>query len=92
VVALAYQQHDMDFLWTAVGSVTVFALLDAYYLGLERRFRDFYHGVAAKSLDHAADLAINGERGGIIGALGSFSVWGFYGPQLLLAIGLALHR
>src|SRR4051794_37598188 len=40
--ALAKSDANQDFAWIACGVIVVFGFLDAYYLALERKFRDLY--------------------------------------------------
>lgn len=63
--------------------IILFAALDLYYLRLERAFRNTYKTVASRPLSQAPDLAI--DKGEIdTDAWKSFSIWGFYVPQIVL--------
>ncbi|PZQ63246.1 MAG: hypothetical protein DI570_09795 [Phenylobacterium zucineum] len=74
--------------------VLIFAVLDAYYLGLERAFRDHYAEVVDRDVALAADLhisaritAVNAIRRSIF----SVSVLGFFVPlALILFVALSL--
>ena len=69
--------------------IILFGVLDAYYLGLERRFRECYESFAKKlhegnaKIDDvfvvAPKLAIRGLFVEAFQAFTSFSVWPFYG-------------
>ncbi|MDW8015378.1 MAG: hypothetical protein RMK19_05145 [Bacteroidia bacterium] len=72
----------------------LFMFLDAYYLALERCFRQQYNQIVQKLNENTlypADLykidRCQGLLGRTIQALGSFSVWGFYGG---LIVGIIL--
>jgi hypothetical protein len=75
----------------------LFAALDVYYLALEKGFRqsydDFIRKLHMQALT-ASDLYSLEPTGNIwslqLKSLGSFSIWGFYVPLLLL-IGLAMY-
>ncbi len=47
--AIAKAQTEAGVAWIAAGVVVVFAVLDAFYLALERAYRDLYQRVAADS-------------------------------------------
>ena len=49
--AIAKTQNEAGVAWIAAGVVVVFAILDAFYLALERAYRDLYQRVAADSPD-----------------------------------------
>ena len=49
--AVAKSQNEAGVAWIAAGVVVVFAILDAFYLALERAYRDLYRRVAADSPD-----------------------------------------
>lgn len=95
VVAAGEAASRPRILSVAVLPVVLFLLLDAYYLGLERRFRDCYNTFVKKLHNGTATvddvflleskLTIPGFFGEIFPALLSFSIWPFYGG---LAIGL----
>lgn len=76
--------------------VTVsFALLDAYYLFLERSFRKLYDAIRRDevelfSLDYTIVLSKDSTRrakfAGVLTTLGSGSVWLFYAPLLIAGL------
>jgi hypothetical protein len=84
--------------WIAVIPVGLFFLLDAYYLGLERRFRNLYNIFIKKLHNDSAvieDAFIASSPGGTratmsvtIRAMGSFSVWPFYTVQALVLLAV----
>lgn len=99
IIVVAAEKTDPGYIWIALIPVTLFFLLDAYYLGLERQFRDRYNGFIGKLHEDKAgveDVFIVTPGGGLsgtvkaaFGACGSVSVWPFY---LLLALMLLLVR
>lgn len=58
LVAVAFQKPVPELIWAGFAVPFLFALLDAYYLAQEKRFRDFYEISSAKSLDQATNLAL----------------------------------
>lgn len=74
--------------------VLIFAVLDAYYLGLERAFREHYAEVVDRDLGLAHDLHISARTTAVAAirkAIFSVSVLGFFVPlALILFIALSL--
>ena len=91
VVTLAVSHSDQELLWVAVLLPLLFAALDAYYLGIERSFRDFYRTVAERPISEAANVAMNPAPHRLLAALRSLSVWPFYSIQVALA-GIAIWK
>lgn len=99
IIVVIADKGEPRYVWIALVPVGLFFLLDAYYLGLERQFRERYndfigklHGGEAK-LD---DVFIVTPGGGLTGSMkaalvacGSVSIWPFY---LLLALMLLAVR
>lgn len=86
LVAVAFQKFAPELIWAGVAVPLVFALLDAYYLALEKQFRTLYSTVCARPLDKSEDLSINPDPLGatdVAKALFSLSVAGVYVPLLL---------
>jgi len=91
-----------DYIWIASVPIVLFFALDAYYLGLERLFRDLYNDFIRKLHAGAAsieDIFIGTPGGGrqvlraAAQSAGSFSIWPFYSLlvfMLLLVRGLVL--
>lgn len=64
-----------------------FAILDAYYLALERGFRNQFDSVRRMPLDQTPDFAIAPvERESTFKAFFSLSVFGFYGSVSILTV------
>lgn len=77
--------------WIALIPTLLFLALDAYYLALEKAFRRSYNSFIEKLHGgklSPSDLYVVEPEGGLLGlafrALGSFSVWPFYGTLLLM--------
>lgn len=87
LVVLA-DRNSFELLWLAAIPLALFLFLDAYYLGLEKRFRDSYNDFIKKLHDGSAvveDLYVISPGSGLkifsraFGkALASPSVWPFY--------------
>lgn len=97
VLVLVADKGKPEFAWIAVIPTLLFLALDAYYLALEKGFRDSYNGFIQKLHAHqltAQDLFVVVPEGGLAGlackALASFSVWPFY--ITLLAMVYATYR
>lgn len=52
VLAAVVATGNVEFAWIVVGSVAVFWLVDAYYLMLERQYRQLYSEVSVKTPDN----------------------------------------
>jgi hypothetical protein len=80
--------------WVMPAIIALFALLDAYYLGLEYCFRRLYKEVVDRDLDYAENLhiSLNGGRlQATIRSLFSVSVFGFFVPlAIILFMALTL--
>jgi hypothetical protein len=81
--------------WIAVIPITLFLVLDAYYLALEKGFRDSYNGFVDKihrGVIDPSDLYAVAPSGPPVGrflkSLASFAVWPFY-LTLLVMVYLA---
>lgn len=102
LVAVAFQKPIPELIWAGCAVPLVFALLDAYYLALEKRFRDFYAAVCGNSLELAHNMAITPGQltlKDVAKAFFSLSVIGVHLPLLLgmctllyLAGGLAAAK
>lgn len=85
IIVVVADKADPRYVWIALVPVALFFVLDAYYLGLERQFRDRYNNFIAKLHEGTAevdDVFIVTPGAGTIraafGACGSVSVWPFY--------------
>jgi hypothetical protein len=88
LAVVAAQAAKVKLLLVAAFPILLFAALDAYYLGLERRFRACYESFAKKLHEGTAridDVFVVAPRLRFRGlfveafqAFGSFSIWPFY--------------
>jgi hypothetical protein len=86
ILVIVADKGKPQYAWLALIPTTLFLVLDAYYLGLERGFRNAY-GTFIKKLHEQAlrpeDLFVVEPKGGTLGlffrSLLSISVWPFYG-------------
>jgi hypothetical protein len=93
LLGVAINNHKPVLAWLGVYVVCILAILDAYYLALERSYRDLYK-TAAKDQLKADDWTENNwslaaTRPGLAGVLTAVlspSVWPFY----LSAVGAAI--
>ena len=96
IVVLIADKGQPNYIWISVVPIVLFLLLDAYYLGLERQFREQYNAFIKKLHDHTAtveDVFILSPAGNTFYTTAcsvvSLSVWPFYG---LLAAMLLVVR
>ena len=99
IVVILAGKATPDYLWISLIPIGLFLILDSYYLGLEREFRDSYNSFIVKLHSGTAvveDLFIVSPSvnvGSVVSstfkALLSFSVWPFYG--LLSAMLIVLR-
>lgn len=88
IAVIAAQSGKVQLLFVAIIPLIMFAALDSYYLGLERRFRDCFEQFVRKlhqgtaSVDDvfvvSGHLKIRGFFWEAVVASGSFSIWVFY--------------
>lgn len=102
LAVVAAESNNIDLLLVASLPIFLFGMLDAYYLGLERRFRRSYetfvrklHGGSAKVDDAfaiAPDFLLRGLLAEALEALASFSIWPFYlgMAAILIILGMRL--
>ncbi len=96
ILVLLADRHSPDLVWIAIAPIILFCMLDAYYLAMEKDFRDRYNQFVRKLHTGAAiidDLFVvippgqsplsakNAWR-----ALKSFSVWPFYIIQVIVLL------
>jgi hypothetical protein len=87
--ALSKAQSDRSFAWIALGVVVMFAVLDAYYLALERAYRELYdNAIEGKAKDWS--LAVGLGIGDVPSALFSTAVLPLYGVLAAGALSVAL--
>lgn len=91
-VGVNISQDTKGLLWIALAAVALLLIVDAYYLAHERAFRDLYDEIAQRPLEEAKDLGITRPPLKVLRALGSFSVWFFYLPQLVVVLLLLMYK
>ncbi len=99
IIVVIADKGRPGYIWISLVPVGLLFLLDAYYLGIERQFRDRYNDFIAKL--HRGNAEVNDvfivtSGGGVSGSMkaalracGSVSVWPFY---LILALMLLAIR
>ena len=94
ILVIVADKGKPEYAWIALLPTLVFTALDAYYLALEKAFRNAYNSFIAKIHNKQLieeDLYAIDPVGNMshlqLEALKSFSVWGFY-VSLVLLIGL----
>jgi hypothetical protein len=95
ILVIVADKGKANFTWIALIPTILFLVLDAYYLGLEKAFRDSYNNFIIKLHNKkliASDLFAVTPSGSLfkhfMKSLISFSVWPFY-LTLILMIFLA---
>lgn len=99
IAVIIADKEKPELVWISVVPIGLFLFLDAYYLGLEKRFRDRYNGFIKKLHAGSATVedlfVVTPGRGLVVfltatgEALVSLSVWPFYG---LLGVMLFIVR
>lgn len=95
ILVLIADKNKPELAWLALLPLFLFLALDAYYLALEKAFRESYNTFIKKLHNNelfSDDLYSVTSKGNMskhqLESLKSFSVWGFYGALLIL-VGLA---
>lgn len=93
VLVLVADKGRPEFAYLALIPAVLFGALDAYYLALEKGFRDRYSNFVEKvhsgslSIDELYTVAPYGNKSSQqFKAIMSFSVWGFYGSLISLVL------
>jgi len=93
VLVIVADKGNPDYAWIALLPIVVFSALDAYYLALEKAFRNCYNQFVSKLRKgtlNEADLYSVVPIGKMshlqIEAYKSFSVWGFYASLAALTV------
>lgn len=89
ILVIVADKGKPQYTWIAVIPTLLFFVLDAYYLALEKGFRNAYNSFINKlhsEVLSAADLFVVVPQGGLFGLFAksilSFSVWPFYATLL----------
>ncbi len=88
IIVVVADKREPDLVWVSLLPVGLFFFLDAYYLGLERQFRQRYNDFIAKLHDGKAEVndvfivtpgaGLTESMKAAFQAFGSVSVWPFY--------------
>lgn len=90
LTAFAKADADTSFAWIAVFVVIVLGLLDAYYLALERAFRELYATESQRSESDSWTVKPRSiGTADIVASLGRPSVWLLHGVALAVAVAVA---
>ena len=90
LAALAKADGNDDIAWISLGVLFVFALLDGYYLALERAYRGLYEEtVRGTTTPYSLKLTSRLRPLDAIKAVGSFAIWPLYGAAAIGAIIVA---
>ncbi len=91
ILVIVADKGKPDFAFISLIPTILFCMLDAYYLALEKGFRESYNHFVQKLHNgqlQSEDLYLVSPKGSIvkhrIDAIKSFSVWGFYLTLILL--------
>lgn len=93
--AFVPKQNVCFFVPIVLAPILIFALLDAYYLQLERKYRTLYDIVRKKEdVEIDFDLKLNKNcstnESRYIQCIGSKSIWLYYLPIVIIAIGIII--
>lgn len=90
LVAVAFQKPVPELVWAGVAVPLLFAMLDAYYLAQEKRFRDLYETTCSAPLSSADDISLRPRplNAGKIGA--AFFSWSVAGVYAALLVGMSI--
>ncbi len=93
LLGLAVDKANGDFAVIAAGGATVLALLDGYYLAVERRYRDLYNEVIdpAQTVAEWSLTAKKMKGGDVWSALFSATVLPLHGIAIVCAVVVALR-
>lgn len=93
ILVLVANKGNRDYAFIALMPALLFFFLDAYYLSLEKRFRDSYNVFVRKL--HGRELVVEDlysvvpsdeARAALLGSLKSASVWPFYVTVLAMVV------
>lgn len=89
LLGVAINNHKHVLAWLTVYVVCVLAVLDAYYLALERSYRKLYETAEGEGADKWSLKASSVGPIKVLAALISPSIWIFYGSAVIAAIIVA---
>lgn len=92
LLGVAINNHKPVLGWLTVYVICVLALLDAYYLALERSYRALFKTASEDQRADAWSLAAPKTTSGqVLNAMRSPSVWIFYGSAVIASIVVAIR-
>jgi hypothetical protein len=93
ILVIVADKGKPEYAWIALFPIIVFAALDAYYLALEKAFRNSYNDFISKlhsrklTEDDLYSVMPKGNMSKLqLAAIKSFSVWGFYASLAVLVV------
>lgn len=90
--AFASKDQDSNFVYIVYFPVIMFWFLDAYFLLVERKYRELYNKVRIQE-ENQIDFDMNPGKltlASIIGVMGSITMLAFYGLMTLTAIAVTI--
>lgn len=100
IIVIIADKARAEYIWLSLIPIVLFLLLDAYYLALERGFRSHYNDFIRKIHSGTASIEdvfiISPDMNGFktikesFWAMGSISIWTFYGFLMALLIGVKI--
>lgn len=93
ILVVVADKGNLVLAWISILPIMLFAAMDAYYLAMEKGYRQAYtefvsklHSCKLTNADLYA-MAPAGDRSKLqVSAIGSFAVWGFYVPLVMLTV------
>jgi hypothetical protein len=90
LAALAKADGNDDIAWISLAALFLFAVLDGYYLSIERAYRRFYQDTLdGRTSQYSLDLVEPVGPGDALKAVGSFAIWPLYGAAAIASILVA---
>jgi hypothetical protein len=90
LLGVAVDKNNKGFAWLAIYPVIVFGVLDAYYLALEKKYRDLYKKATTEPDTKWGLAADKANWKDVLDSWKSPSVWLFYLAALVVVIAVAL--
>jgi hypothetical protein len=90
LLGVGVDKQSSGFVWLAVYPVVVFGFLDAFYLALEKKYRDLYKKATTDPDTEWSMAAGKATFWEVLDSWKSPSVWAFYGAALVVVIAVAL--
>jgi hypothetical protein len=90
LLGVAINNKNQWLAWFGVYAIVVLALLDSYYLALEKSFRDLYNAAIGQDKSNWSLTPVAVKLPNVLKALRSPSVWPFYASALAACVVVAL--